>query len=70
MLITTHPNQVSNIEALADEFSFLAVRIGTTGGSNLEISVYHNPFISASLASLQKLWAAALESTLHDEVTA
>jgi phosphoribosylformylglycinamidine synthase len=70
VLITAEPNQISAIEELADEFSFYAVRIGTTGGDRLEISIYHEPFISAPLAELRKPWATALESTLHGEVTA
>ncbi len=70
MLITTHPSKVSEIEALATEFKFFSARIGSTGGHRLEISVYHDPFISSPLASLRKIWASALEATLHGEVTA
>jgi phosphoribosylformylglycinamidine synthase II len=70
ILVTTDPSNVSAIEELADEFSFFSVRIGSTGGDRLEISVYGNPFISAPLASLRKPWASALEATLHGEVTA
>jgi phosphoribosylformylglycinamidine synthase subunit PurL len=67
MLVTAHPSHVSAIEKLAGEYSFLAARIGTTGGENLEITVYHEPFISAPVASLCKSWASALEATLHNE---
>ena len=70
MLLTADPDNVSKIEALADEYSFFAVRIGTTGGRHLEITVDHQPFISAPLAALRKPWATALEATLHNEVTA
>jgi len=70
VLVTAHPEKVSKIEALADEYSFFAARIGTTGGDRLEISVYGNPFISAPLAALRKPWASALEATLRDEVSA
>ena len=70
MLVTAHPSQVSQIEALAAEYSFFSARIGTTGGENLEISVYRQPMISAPLAALRTLWASALEATLHGEVTA
>jgi phosphoribosylformylglycinamidine synthase len=70
MLVSTHPGHVSQIEALAAEYSFFAARIGSTGGRSLEISVYHAPFISVPLADLRKPWATALESTLHGEVTA
>jgi hypothetical protein len=45
-------------------------RIGSTGGDRLEINVYKQPMISASLESLRKPWASALEVTLHGEVTA
>jgi len=70
MLVTAYPNQVAAIEELADEFGYYAARIGTTGGERLEISVYRQPMISASLESLRKPWASALEATLHGEVTA
>jgi phosphoribosylformylglycinamidine synthase len=70
VLVTAHHENISKIEALASEFSFFAVRIGSTGGSRLEISVERQPFISASLDDLRKPWAAALEANLHGEVMA
>jgi phosphoribosylformylglycinamidine synthase len=69
-LLSTHPSNVSIIEKLAAEYSFLAARIGSTGGKRLEISVYSDTLISAPLSSLQKPWANSLEATLHGEVTA
>jgi phosphoribosylformylglycinamidine synthase subunit PurL len=70
MLVSTHPSHVAAIEELADRYSFLAARVGTTGGDRLEISVYSNPFISASLSTLRKPWAESLQAILHDEVSA
>jgi phosphoribosylformylglycinamidine (FGAM) synthase-like enzyme len=70
VLISADPSQVAAIEELADEYSFYAARIGTTGGDRLEISVYGNTFISAPLSELRKTWADALEATLHGEVMA
>jgi phosphoribosylformylglycinamidine synthase len=70
MLVTAHPSQVAEIEDLADQYGYFAARIGSTGGDRLEISVYHEPFISAPLDALRKPWATALESTLHGEVQA
>jgi phosphoribosylformylglycinamidine synthase len=70
MLVTTDPSQVSAIEELADEYGYFVARIGTTGGDRLEISIYHEPFISAPLESLRKPWSMALESILHGEATA
>jgi phosphoribosylformylglycinamidine synthase len=70
VLVTTDPSNVSEIESLAEDLNFLVARIGTTGGSKLEISVYGNQFISAPLTALRKGWAESLEATLHDEVTA
>ena len=70
MLVTAHPDNVSEIGRLAAEHNFFTARIGTTGGPRLEISVDHEPFISAPLAVLRKPWASALEATLHGEVTA
>jgi phosphoribosylformylglycinamidine synthase len=70
VLVSTHPSNVSIIEKLACKHDFLAARIGTTAGQRLEISVDGESFISAPLGDLRKPWAAALESTLHGEVTA
>ena len=70
LLVTAHPSKVSEIEKLADDYSFFVARIGTTGGSSLEISVDRQPFISAPLSALRKPWAESLEATLHDEVMA
>jgi phosphoribosylformylglycinamidine synthase len=70
VFVTTHPSNVSKIEKLAGEYSFFAVRIGSTGGDHLEISVDGEPFVSAPLTELRKLWSTALEATLHGEATA
>jgi phosphoribosylformylglycinamidine synthase len=70
ILLSADPSQISTIEELADNFSFNAARIGTTGGDRLEIKVYGDTFISASVAELRNTWAKSLEATLHDEVTA
>jgi len=70
VLLTMHPEKVSDVEALASEFNFCALRIGTTGGDRLKISVYSDEVVSASLAELREPWASALEAVLHDEVTA
>ncbi len=70
MLVSTNASQVDDIEELADHFGFNAARIGTTGGERLEISVYKDVFVSAELTELRRPWAAALEATLHGEVTA
>jgi phosphoribosylformylglycinamidine synthase len=70
VLVSADASQVANIEELADNFHFHVARIGTTGGDRLEIKVYGDTFISASLEDLRSIWATALEATLHDEVTA
>ncbi len=70
VLVTAEPNQVSTIDKLADHFGFYAARIGVTGGDRLEITVYGDKFVDASLDELRKGWAGSLEATLHDEVTA
>jgi phosphoribosylformylglycinamidine synthase len=70
MLVSTQPSQIDAIEELADQYGYFVSRIGTTGGDRLEISVYHEPFISAPLEDLRKPWASALEATLHGEVLA
>jgi phosphoribosylformylglycinamidine synthase subunit PurL len=70
VLLTCDPSQLSAIEELADEYSFFAARIGTTGGDRLEIAVYGDTFISASVPDLRERWARALESALREEVTA
>jgi len=70
LLVTTDSSNVSTIEKLAGNYKFFAVRIGTTGGARLEITVDGEPFISAALDELRKPWASALEATLHGEVMA
>jgi len=70
LIVSTHPSNVSEIGRLAGEYNFLAARIGSTGGANLEIMVDGESFISAPLADLRKPWASALEAILHDEVMA
>jgi phosphoribosylformylglycinamidine (FGAM) synthase-like enzyme len=40
ILITTDPGNISAVEKLAEEYSFLSARVGTTGGDRVEISVY------------------------------
>jgi phosphoribosylformylglycinamidine synthase len=70
VLVTADPGHVSAIEKLAGEYSFFAARIGATGGNRLWISVYGDMLIDASVDELRKPWASALESALHDEVSA
>jgi phosphoribosylformylglycinamidine synthase len=70
ILATTHPSNLAAIEKLAGEYSFYAVRIGTTGGARLEITVDGQALISTPLDELRQPWAAALKATLHDEVNA
>jgi phosphoribosylformylglycinamidine synthase subunit PurL len=70
VLLTADPSQLAAIEELADEYSFFVARIGTTGGDRLEIAIYGDTFISANVAELREGWASALESALHQEVSA
>jgi phosphoribosylformylglycinamidine synthase subunit PurL len=70
VLVTCEVNQLDEIEDFADRYGYYAARIGTTGGDRLEISVYKQPIISASLASLREPWSSALEANVHGEVTA
>jgi phosphoribosylformylglycinamidine synthase subunit PurL len=69
ILSTAHEN-ISKIEKLACEHNFLAARIGTTGGNELQIKVDGEPFIDVSLDELRKVWSSALEANLHNEVRA
>jgi phosphoribosylformylglycinamidine synthase subunit PurL len=70
ILASADASQVAGIEELADNFGFNVARIGTTGGDRLEIKVYGDTFVSASIEELRSTWAKSLEATLHDEVTA
>jgi phosphoribosylformylglycinamidine synthase subunit PurL len=70
IFVTTDHSNLSEIDAIAGQHNFFSARIGTTGGSRLEISVDGESFISAPLAELRTLWASALEADLHDEVPA
>jgi phosphoribosylformylglycinamidine synthase subunit PurL len=70
VLVTCDLNQLDTIDEFADRYGYYAARIGITGGDRLEINVYKQPMISASLASLREPWSSALEANLHGEVTA
>ncbi len=70
VLLSATPNQVAAIRELAEESGFSCNRIGTAGGDRLEISVYGDRLVSASLDDLRRPWAEALEAALHDEMTA
>ena len=70
VLVTAAPGHVPAIEKLANEYSFFVARIGTTGGDRLQISVYGDLLIDASIDDLCRPWSSALESALHDEVSA
>jgi phosphoribosylformylglycinamidine synthase len=70
VLLTADPEQVSEIEKIAEHFKFNIARIGTTGGDRLEIAVYGDRFISASIAELREPWSKSLEAALHNEVPA
>ena len=70
VLLSGDPERVAEIEEIAEHFKFNVARIGTTGGDRLEISVYGDIFISASLAELLEPWSKSLEAALHNEVTA
>jgi phosphoribosylformylglycinamidine synthase len=68
VIVTADHAHLSEIDSMAGEYNFFSARIGTTGGSRLEIKVDGEPFISAPLVELREIWAAALEANLHDEV--
>ena len=70
VLVSTLHENISEIEKLAAKFSYLCARIGTTGGDRLEISVYGDVLISASVFELREPWAHSLQAELHNEVTA
>jgi len=70
VIVTANPGKLAAIDALAGKYNILTARIGTTGGSRLEISVEGKSFISASVESLRKIWAKSLEANLRGEVNA
>jgi hypothetical protein len=70
VLVTCEPNRLDAIEDFADRYGYYAVRIGTTGGDRLEISVYKQSMISSPISSLREPWAFALEANIHGEVAA
>jgi len=70
VLVTCDSNLLDTIDEFADRYGYYAARIGTTGGDRLEINVYKQPMISASLATLREPWSSALEANLHGEVAA
>jgi phosphoribosylformylglycinamidine synthase subunit PurL len=70
VLLTAPHEHISRIERLASEHTFFAVRIGSTGGSKIEVDVDREPFIDASIEELRSTWSNALEANLHGEVPA
>jgi phosphoribosylformylglycinamidine synthase len=70
LIVTSDPSNVSEITKLSGDYSYMAARIGTTGGNRLEISVYGDTLISAPLADLRKIWSSSLEANIHEEVHA
>ena len=53
VLVSTVHENISDIEKLANQFSYFCSRMGTTGGDRLEISVYGDVLISASISELR-----------------
>jgi len=70
MLLTAAPGDFPEIENLASKHGFIAARIGTTGGSRLEIFVDREKFVSAPISDLRKIWSSSLEANIHEEVPA
>ncbi len=70
VIVTADHRNLSEIDAMASRYNFLSARIGATGGKRLEILVDGDTFISAPLEELRRIWSSALESALHDEVSA
>ena len=70
VLVSTVHENISEIEELASRYNYFCSRMGTTGGDRLEISVYGDVLISASISELRGPWAKSLEAALHNEVTA
>jgi phosphoribosylformylglycinamidine synthase len=70
VILTAANENFSKIEKLAADFNFLAARIGTTGGKDLQINVDRETFISTPLEDLRPIWANALEANLQNEVVA
>jgi len=70
VLVSTVHENISEIEELANQFSYFCSRMGTTGGDRIEFSVYGDVLVSASISELRGPWAKSLEAALHNEVTA
>jgi len=70
VLLSADPAKVSDIQRIAQEQGFFVARIGTTGGDRLEIKVYGDTFVSASLNELREPWSTSLEANIHEEVHA
>jgi phosphoribosylformylglycinamidine synthase len=70
LVLSADPENVAAITEIAEHFNCNVARIGTTGGDQLEIAVYGDVFVSASLPELREPWAGSLEAALHNEVTA
>jgi phosphoribosylformylglycinamidine synthase subunit PurL len=70
LVVTAATKNVSAIEEFAQERGFNAARVGTTGGSRLEILVDREILVSVPIEELARDWSSALEANLHDEVCA
>ena len=70
VMLTTHPNLVSDVAKLASQHGFNAARIGTTDGTRLEIAVYGDTLVRAPVSDLRSAWSSSLEVHIHEEVHA
>jgi phosphoribosylformylglycinamidine synthase len=70
-IVTCPVDLVGRVKEIADNFGFVTVlEIGKTGGGQLEISIGDHVLISAKIDDLRAPWSHALESALHNEVSA
>jgi len=70
VIVTTGATAGEVIDIATKEFELLADIVGTTTDEFLTISWSDKECIQARVSDLQKPWAKALESALHDEVLA
>ena len=71
VLVTCDPRNIEKVKDTAEDFGFVTVQeIGTIGGDSIQIFIGERKLISAKIADLRAPWSSALESALHNEVTA
>ncbi|HVZ83967.1 MAG TPA: phosphoribosylformylglycinamidine synthase subunit PurL [Terracidiphilus sp.] len=71
VIVSCSAGNTEAVKDIAEEYSLIfCTQIGETGGNALTVSLGERKLIESSVADLKAPWSHALESALHNEVTA